>query len=386
MRTFFLIALLVAASVTAPVGSAWSGTNIIKIGVLYNLTGKKASIDTPGFRGMELARDEINSNGGLLGKKLVLIAADCRSEADRTALAAESMASNSEIHIMAGLNDSQDAMVAVPYATSRKKLFIIAGSTVQTLPYMFGKFCYMTAFGDSMQARAAVKFAMRRLGVSKAWIATDISNDDTKTLGKYYKKSCRKYGGKVLETILYNGGNQTFPASALIKTKDGDATQNPDAIFMASVLSDAVPGITALRKAGFNQPILAGDDFDNPCLESLDYDNDSQIYITTHVSFDNPNPVVQHFVNSYRKKYGTDPENSFSALGYDTVMLIARAIEKAGNDNSDDVRKAFAETKGYEGVTGTIIYPEGMRVPYKTVDIVKFEHGSFSFVDQILPN
>ncbi len=389
MRTFILIAIMTTVFAAAVSGPAYAGDRYVRIGVLYNLTGDKAQVDSPGFRGMELARDVINSNGGVLGKKLLLVAADCKSEPDKVELAAETLAAQEGITILAGLNDSEDAMVAVPSATSRDKLFVTAGSTLQNLPYMFGKYCYMAAFGDNMQARAASKYAARRLETSKAWIATDISNEYTKNLGKYYKRSFRKYGGRVLNDVWYTRGNATFPMPPSDVSGDKDSeekVESPDVLFLASTSGSAPGNVTALRKAGFEQPVMGGDSFDTKLMESMEDKYATQIFITTHVAYDNPSPVVQNFVNLYRKKYGDDPENGYAALGYDTVMLIAEAVERAQSIDPEEVRMAFAETEDFEGVTGKISYPEGMRVPFKTVDIVRFEHGTFSFMEQILPN
>ena len=72
----------------------------------------------------------------------------------------------------------------------------------------------------------------------------------------------------------------------------------------------------------------------------------------------------------YKAAYGTDPENAFAALGYDAVGLIADAIKRAGSDDAKAIRDAIAATNGYVGVTGTISYPNGARVPAKTVTMI----------------
>ncbi|WP_027178943.1 ABC transporter substrate-binding protein [Maridesulfovibrio bastinii] len=386
MRVFILTVFMAASFMVSSVSPAWSGDSAFRIGVLYNLTGADAARDTPGFHGMELACDKINEEGGISGHKLILVAADCQSDQTKTALAAETLAGRGNIKVLAGLNDASDAMIAVPAATSAEKMFVISGSTMQTLPYMFGKFCYMTSFGDSMQSRAATKFAVRELKAGKAWIATDIVNKGTKIIGKYYKKSCRKYGIKVVDNVWYSAGNGSFPVPSNNKNEDGLSAGDADVLFLATDIADAVTAVRGLRKAGFNQPILAGDNFDSPVLEQLADNNSGKIYITTPVSYDNPDQVVQDFVKSYRSRFGTDPENAYAALGYDTVMMIAEAMKKAGSHDAEMIRQAYSELQGYKGVTGEISYPEGLRVPLKNLDIVKFENGIFSFIDRISPN
>ncbi|WP_415719614.1 ABC transporter substrate-binding protein [Maridesulfovibrio sp.] len=359
--------------------SAFAGDKTIKVGVLYNLTGEMSAIDRPGMQGMEMAKDIINSGGGILGRKLSLVISDCRSNLDSTAMAAEALAGQEDIVAVIGLNDTDYVMSAAPPVTANDVIFITAGATMQNLPYMYGKYFFMTAFGDNMQARAVAKFSKRRLNTSHSFVGTDISNEFTKTLSKYFKRRYRKYGGSVEEEVWYNSGTDEYPHPK-------NESKNIDLIFLSSIPPDAPKYITELRKAGFNQPIVSGDGFDTPCLRDIPEEYSHSIYFATHVAYDNPEPMVQEFVDSYTRMFGKEPESGFAALGYDTVMLLAQAIERAGVADPEKVRGALAETVGFKGVTGYFDYPEGVRVPMKTVDIVKYENGTFSFVEQISPN
>jgi len=270
-------------------------------------------------------------------------------------------------------------MAAAPAITAGNILFITAGATMQNLPYMYGRNFFMAAFGDNMQARAMAKFAKRRLDTSRSFVGTDISNEFTKTLSKYFKRRYRKYGGSVIEEGWYSSGDAQYP----LPKGEG---KNPDLLFMSSIPPDAPKYITAARKAGFNQAIVSGDGFDTPGLLDIPTEYAHSIYFATHVALDNPDPQVQEFVDSYERMFGVRPESGFAALGYDTVMLLVHAIEKAGVAKSVSVRDALAKTSEFKGVTGEFFYPEGIRVPMKSVDIVKYQNGTFSFVEQVSPN
>ncbi|SDL48558.1 branched-chain amino acid transport system substrate-binding protein [Maridesulfovibrio ferrireducens] len=359
-------------------GSAFAADDTVKIGVLYNLTGAMAAVDQPGLHGMELARDVINSEGGVLGKKLSLIISDCRSNLDSTATAAESIADEDGIVAVLGLNDTDYVTAAAPAVTTKGLVFITAGATMQNLPYMYGKNFFMTAFGDNMQARAIAKFAKRRLKTERCFVGTDVSSEFAKTLSKYFKRRYRKYGGVVVDEVWYNAGDTTYPLP-----KEGD---KPDLLFMSITPPDAAGYVTEARKAGFNQPIVSGDGFDTPGLLKIPEEYAHSIYFATHVAFDNPDPEVRDFVDSYKRMFGVAPESGFAALGYDTVMLLAQAITRAGSTDTEAIRAALSATVGFKGVTGDISYPEGVRVPNKTVDIVRFSNGTFSFVEQVSPN
>ncbi|WP_027723436.1 ABC transporter substrate-binding protein [Maridesulfovibrio zosterae] len=359
--------------------SVFAGGDSIKVGVLYNLTGAMAAIDQPGLHGMELAKDIINAQGGVLGKKISLVVSDCRSNLDSTVLASNILAGQDGMTAVIGLNDTDYVMAAAPAVTAQDIVFITAGATMQNLPYMYGKYFFMAAFGDNMQARAVAKFAKRRLETQNAFVGTDLSNEFTKALSKYFKRRYRKYGGKITDEVWFSSGDENFPVPGV---KD----PAPDVLFLSSIPPDAPKYVTALRSAGFNQPIVSGDGFDTPGLMKIPAEYAHSIYFATHVALDNPDPVVQEFVDSYEHVFGSRPESGFAALGYDTLMLLANAIEKAGSDKPEEVREALASTLDFKGVTGNFSYPEGIRVPMKSVDIMKYSNGTFSFVEQIKPN
>ena len=74
----------------------------------------------------------------------------------------------------------------------------------------------------------------------------------------------------------------------------------------------------------------------------------------------NSTPEIQTFYKAYKAAYGTEPENAFAALGYDTVGLVADAIKRA---KSTRTRARSARRSpplpGYKGITGSISYPPG---------------------------
>jgi branched-chain amino acid transport system substrate-binding protein len=90
---------------------------------------------------------------------------------------------------------------------------------------------------------------------------------------------------------------------------------------------------------------------------------------------DDRSPSSEEFVKAYRAEYGYPPENAFSALGYDTVKLLAEAIDMAGSDDPRAILTALEETSGFKGVTGEISYKSGNRIPSKDVTMILMTDG-----------
>jgi branched-chain amino acid transport system substrate-binding protein len=133
-------------------------------------------------------------------------------------------------------------------------------------------------------------------------------------------------------------------------------------------------------------PILGGDGYDAPGILATN-PKLAGVFFTTHVYLgaDNPNPRVAGFVDAYKTAYPDDTPDAFAALGYDAANLIMQAVEHAGNADPQQIRTALEGVRRFESVTGTLSYPEGSRIPVKSVTIIEVEKGLFKLVHELTP-
>jgi branched-chain amino acid transport system substrate-binding protein len=159
-----------------------------------------------------------------------------------------------------------------------------------------------------------------------------------------------------------------------------------DLVYFAAQPDDVLAGVAALRGAGITAPILGGDGLDIGATWQQAPHAD-KIYFTTHayLGADNPDPRVQAFRALYAKAYAGKQADAFSVLGYDTARLLMAAIKSAGSIQAQAVRKALAATSGFAGVTGTISYRRGSRIPAKSVSIIAVMQGRQSLAASVLP-
>ncbi len=143
-------------------------------------------------------------------------------------------------------------------------------------------------------------------------------------------------------------------------------------IYLAAGPEDAGPLVRKLRAAGFGQPIMGGDSFDNPQLIAAAEESGGGVYFTTHAALGLPHSTraMRRFSAKYAAAYGRSPENAFAALGYDTVNLVAKAIRKAKSADPAKVRDALLELRAFNGVTGPSSYAGDTFVPVKSVTVV----------------
>lgn len=356
----------------------------IKVGALWNITGGMSSIDEPGYQGMQLAADQINAAGGVLGQQIQLVVIDGKTDQTANASAASRMVDVDKVVVVGGVNDSTFALASGPIFQDAGIPFVIAGATLPDLPDQIGDYAFMVPFGDNIQAFAGAEFAYHDLGAKTVYVLYDTAFDYSVVLRAFFKERWTDLAGadSILLEDTYKNGDKDFSAQiARLKALE----PQPDVLYIAAVPDDVGNLVQQIRGAGLMQPIVGGDGWDTPILTEVGGEAAENTYFTTHVSLSNSGDKVQNFVSAYTDAYGNAPENAFAALGYDTMGLIADAISRAGSADSAAIRDALAATQGYSGVTGTISYEGDSRVPNKSVTVIKVENGNFVFAKEVTP-
>jgi branched-chain amino acid transport system substrate-binding protein len=369
----FIASLLVGASV-----GMGAEERAITIGAMYNLTGGQHDLDIPSSEGARLAVAQANAGGGLLGRPVKLRLVDGETKPD--IIAAEAARLFSDVPDIAGLigfSDTDMVLAAAPIAAKHRRVFLTSGATSPQLPEQVPAYLFLACFGDNVQAAAGAEWAYDRLKARTVAVLYKESSSYARLLHKYFQERFKELGGKVLAVVPYRLDNLEEEVDRLPKA---------DLIYLAAQPDDVAAAIPALRGAGFDAPILGGDGLDigNAWRQVKDARN---IYFSTHayISADNPDPRVKAFREAFAKAYPAKQADAFAALGYDTARLLMAAITAAGSTEPEAVRKALAGTHDFEGVTGTIGYQDGSRIPSKPVAIISIEHGSQQYMGSLMP-
>jgi branched-chain amino acid transport system substrate-binding protein len=183
----------------------------------------------------------------------------------------------------------------------------------------------------------------------------------------------------------YTQGDTDFSAQI---TRLKALSPQPDFLYAAALqASDAGALAKQIRDAGITLPLIGGDGYDGPELVGVGGKGAENVYFTTHALMDASlgNDRVKKFIAAYQKEYNKPPESAFAALGYDAIYLMADAIKRAGSDDPKAIRDALAATQGFQGVTGTVTYQPGQRIPQKSVTIVAIKDGKYTLAAEVVP-
>jgi branched-chain amino acid transport system substrate-binding protein len=348
----------------------------IRVGEFASLTGGSASFGQSSHKGTALAFDELNAGGGLLGKKLRLITEDDQSLAGQPATIVRKLISQDKVIAVLGEVASSKSLEAAPICQQNKIPMISPASTNPKVTEV-GDYIFRVCFIDPFQGTVMSKFALSK-GWKKVALLTDVKQDYSVGLADAFVKAFTAAGGSVVKDQKYSSGDKDFkPQLTSIK-----ATK-PDAIFVPGYYGEVALIGKQARLLGIKVPLLGGDGWVGDSLLKVAGNSLDGSFFSCHFSADDKSEVVQGFVKKFKAKYNETPDD-MAALGYDSAMILAAAIKKAGGTDSEKLREAIAGTKAHAGITGSITL-DPQRNASKPAVILGIAGGGFQFVETVAP-
>lgn len=349
----------------------------IPVGHFSSLTGAQATFGQSDDRGVQLAVEEINASGGVLGQPLRIINKDNQSKPGETSTVVRELITRNKVVALIGEVASGRSLEAAPIA-QRSGIPMISPASTNEKVTEVGDHIFRVCFIDPFQGTVCAKFARNKLGATKAAILTDVSKDYSMGLTKSFREEFTKRGGVITGEQSYSGGDKDFNAQLTAIKAD-----NPQVIFLPAYYTEAPLIIRQARQLGITVPFVGGDGWDSPELIGVGGSSVEGCYFSNHFSEQSMDPRVVAFVDACRKKYKSDPD-AMVALGYDSVQLLADAMKRAGTTDPAKVTAALAATKDFPGVTGKITL-DAHRNPTKPAVMLQVKNGKFAYVETIAP-
>jgi branched-chain amino acid transport system substrate-binding protein len=376
-KNLLALAGLAAFLLTAPAEAA---NDEILIGGALSLTGVQAPLDTPGFKGAQVAVKALNDAGGLLGKKVTFVNIDGKSDPVTVGNVAVELIDKGANLIVAPC----DFDFGGPASREAQAAGLVGISTCASDPlyssWSLGDKQFTLSMWNTTMGATAADYALKERGWKTAYVVTDQFIAYTKSLSKYFVEHFKAIGGEIILEDTYTNGDNDFSAQLARLQSLG---KKPDVIFISSYGTDIAVMIRALREVGYDAPVLGGDSYDDPAIhEALGEKLGNDIYFVTHTWMGpEAHPDMPKFIELYKEMYGENPDTSFVATGWDTIMLMAEAVKMAGSTDGAAVAKALEEGE-FKLLTGDLAYQnaEGGHAPDKAAVLVELKGGTPSFL------
>jgi branched-chain amino acid transport system substrate-binding protein len=346
-------------------------------------TGDTATFGVSADEGIRLAMDEINAKGGVLGKKIEVITEDDRSLADEAKTVANKLITRDNVVAILGEIASPRSIAIAPVCEQNQIPMLSPGSTnpkvTEGFEYVFRN-CFIDPFQGTVMANFAMNPPPEGLGLKRFAILYPVNSDYGVGLRDYFKQAVQKRGGQIVEDLAYTEKSDVDFRGQLTKIKNA----NPDAIFVSGYYTEAGLIAKQARELGITVPLLGGDGWDSDQTVKIGGDAVEGCYFSNHYSPDEKRPEVQRFVDAYKAKYGGKVPDAMAILGYDAMLIMADAIERAGSTDGTKIKDALAATKNFPGASGTTTIDENHNAQ-KSAVILKIDDGKFTYVATVKP-
>jgi branched-chain amino acid transport system substrate-binding protein len=333
-----------ALGVTLLAASAKADDPII-IGAAIAQSGVVAPYDEGPAQAMEVAVEEVNAKGGVLGKQLKIIYADTKSDIAYGATAAQEVIDKGAQMVVVTCDyDFGSAAASVADSTDLIAFSTCAGDP-KFGPSGIGPNAFTMATGAPGQAVAMAEWAYNVKGWRTGYVLMDTTIAFDATWADFFKRRWAELAGD--DALL---GEDTFggedPQIASQITRIKSLPKQPDFIVVASFPPAGVSATRQLRAAGVSQPLLGSESWDGDYwLEGVP--RLTEFYFVTYGSVfgNDPRPAVADFMSKFQKKWEHAPVTSHAITGYSVIEAWTKAVEKAGTFDTDKVRDALQTFK-----------------------------------------
>jgi len=306
----------------------------IKLGVAGAHSGDLASYGIPSIRAAELVVKDVNTNGGLLGRKIELLVEDdvCKPEvATNTATKLVSQG----VHMVLG-HICSGATKAALGIYNDSKIIVMSPSATNPALTQSGDYpnFFRTIASDDTQARLEVDFALNVLKLKKIAVLHD-KGDYGKGLAEFAKRFLEESGRA--EVVLFEGvtpGAVDYSA-VVYKIKHSKA----QAVIFGGYHPEASKIVSRMRKKKMKTIFISDDGVNDDTFIKVAGKYAEGVYATGPKDT-STNPMTIAAVEAHKKAYGSD-HGAFFLNAYTAVLAMLNAVEKAGTTNYDAVVKAL---------------------------------------------
>jgi branched-chain amino acid transport system substrate-binding protein len=387
-------ALLAAAAMAAGCGSSdntasgsaagGSGTGPIKLGFAVADSGPIAPYDVEPTQAAQLAVDEINAKGGVLGRKLEIVKKNTQSDKALSSNVANELVGQGVSAIITSCDfDYGSPAAIVAQGAKIPGISLCASDPKFADTKTIGNFAFSFAPGSDAEASGDAEWAYQKKNWRSVFVLQDENIEYTKALGKYFKARWKDLGGKVVGEDSFPGGDNVNIRSQATKVKQAGAV---DFIYLPTWNPGGAAAIRQLRAAGVTTPILGPSALDGELLVQT-AGKVSDVYFNPYICYaycsGSSESGAQAFAKAFQAKTGKAPSTGYDIAGYNIVNALAKAMATAKSAAGEQVVKAMETMGPIDSPNGSFeVATAGCHKPTKMpLSFVQVTNGQFKFLE-----
>ncbi|MDQ0219156.1 ABC transporter substrate-binding protein [Peribacillus cavernae] len=336
------------------------GSDTLKIGAIFPLSGGLALLGEESYRGVELAIEQRNKNGGIAdGKKVELVKGDA-PDADSAQAEANRLINQENIKTIVGSYSSGVAQAASEVTERNGVLFWEYGAVADSITDRGYKYVLRTNPPASYLSKTHIDFIKNyvadKLGKDLGDIKVAIAHEDSSygtTIADEAEKLAEKEGINVVTIQPYSAASNDL-SSVVLNLKKAE----PDVLIAVSYLNDGILLHRQSQELGLKVPVVVGSGGGHDMADFIEGVGDigdgffNVAFPQYHINQEFT-PGMKDFVKLYKEKYGEDPRSGHSLVHYMGTNVLLDVIDEVGEMDPDKLRDAAINYKAEPGQTVT---------------------------------
>lgn len=351
----------------------------VTFGVVGPFTGSLSTYGNSVKNGVLLAVDDLNNNGGVLGKEVRCLCEDDGGDSSKVVTAYSKIVD--DIDFLIGEVTSGNSELLAPTINKDKVPTLTPSATADSVTknreYMF-----RTCFLDPDQGEVMAVFAKDNLNANTICVVYDEADDYSKGVAMAFINKANALG---MNVVYKDGGLKASDNSMRTSIALKVATKDADCVFAPVYYEDASAFCLLLRNNNYTKPLLGADGYDG-IIGQLE--GTKNVKVANNVFFSNhycaTEDNIKEFTKKYYEKFHENP-TGFAALAYDSVMMAAKAMENANSTDKELVRNELANLEFKNGLTGDITFDKNGD-PNKSICIIEYVDGEQKLKTKINKN
>lgn len=341
--------------------------DVYKIGGMGPLTGDAASYGNSVKQGAEIAINEINAAGGVNGHNLELVFEDDECDEEKAISAYNKVMDEGVIAILGGVTSGCSIAVSGESVNDGVLQITPSGSAQACTE---GANAFRICFTDPLQGYTMANYIAEQ-GYKNVAIIYNAGDEYSKGITDAFVEECSKLGVEIAVQESFNTGDVDFKTQ-LTKIKDTTA----DCIFLPIYYAEVAAITEQATTVGVSLPYFGCDGWDG-IIKQLNGETtniEGATFLTPFVAT-SEEENIKAFVSAYEAAYSATPDQ-FAADGYDGIYAIKAALEKCGDDVTNENLVAAMTEIEVKGLTGDMTFTaEGE--PNKSAKVAVIENGQY---------
>ncbi len=351
--------------------------NDIIVGFAIAKSGWMEAYDSPAATAAKIRIEELNANGGLLGKQIKWIEADTKTDRAQSAKAGLQMLDQGADMLVVSCDYDFGAPAALSAEAEGKNSFFLCAEDVKAGIQGVGPNSFSASVLAAAQGATMAEWSHAKRDAKTGYVLLDTNIEYNKGICTGFDWMFPRAGGEIVGRDTFKNGDASI-ASQITRIKS--LPQEPDVIMLCSYIPGAASAVRQIRAAGINSLILNGSAVDGSYwLDATPGLSGFVLPVQGSIYGDDPRPEVEAFNKAYEAAAGNRPASQYAYPGYVLVDLWAKAVARAGTVDGAQVTAELEKMQAEPTVFGARSFSDQLHhqasAPMQIIEITDAKPG-----------